>query len=254
MMIYTVKQLSSLAGVSVRTLHYYDEIDLLKPSSVGENGYRYYEDEAVFRLQQILFFREMELSLKEIRDIIALPAFDVLAALQMHHDRLRTKARRLKTLINTVDNTILHLTGEVEMSKKQLFDGFSKDDEKRYEQEAREKWGNDEVGASSKLWNSYSAQKQQLIKDEGGAIYADMVKQIEAGNTPDSPESQAIVARWHQHLRYFYEPSIDRLRGLGQMYVDSPDFAKKFDQMHPDLATFMREAISVYCDDLEENG
>src|SRR5690348_1905115 len=132
---YAVKQLSDLAGVSVRTLHYYDEIGLLKPSSVSENGYRSYDDLAVLRLQQILFYREMGLGLLQIRDIIDSPEFDLVASLRSHRAELQTRIERLQALMITVDSTIMHLVGEIDMSKKQLFAGFSEEKQKQYEQE-----------------------------------------------------------------------------------------------------------------------
>ena len=249
-MAYTVKDISDLAGVSARTLHYYDEIGLLHPAEVGENGYRYYDDDNLLRLQQILLFREMDLSLKQIRRIIDAPEFDVLTALETHREALQGRIRRLNALIDTVDSTIMHLVGEVNMSKKKLFAGFSAEEEKRYEQEAREAYGDEEVDASYKLWNSYSAQKQQAIKEEGSVIYTDMAGLIDAKADPSSPEVQAVVARWHQHMRYFYEPSVERLRGLGQLYVESPDFARNFREVHPELPEYMQQAINVYCDKL----
>ena len=248
-MVYTVKQLSDLAGVSIRTLHYYDEIELLKPSSVGGNGYRYYRDEAVYRLQQILFFREMGLSLSEIKAIVDSPAFDQLAALQAHRAALQDRVKRLHDLINTVDSTILDLMGEVKMSKKQLFAGFTEQEEKHYAEEARKLYGEREVNESYKLWNSYSAEKKEQIKAEGGAIYTELAALT--GSPPDSPEVQALIGRWHQNMRYFYEPSVERLRGLGQLYVESQDFANRFRALHPDLPEFMREAITIYCDNLK---
>src|SRR3990172_12890131 len=110
---YTVKKLADLAGVTVRTLHHYDEIGLLKPSSVGNNGYRYYSDEVLFRLQQILFIREMDVDLPRIKQLIEQHGFDQVSALQAHRQALQRKIERLKTLITTVDTTIMHLVGEV---------------------------------------------------------------------------------------------------------------------------------------------
>src|SRR5688572_5880028 len=138
---YTVKQLSDLAGVSVRTLHYYDEIGLLKPTSVAANGYRYYGDEALFRLQQILFYREMDLELLQIKALMDDPGFDLVAALQAHRQALEAKIERLRTLMTTLDGTILHLVGEVNMSKKKIFKGFSEEKQKQYEQEAIKQYG-----------------------------------------------------------------------------------------------------------------
>src|SRR6266542_1290239 len=122
---FTVKQLSKLAGVTPRTLYHYDAIGLLKPSRVGSNGYRYYGDESVLRLQQILFYRELDFSLEEIKAIVDEPGFDVLRALKEQRGALVERQRHLQTLIQTVDKTIQHVKGEREMSTKDLFEGFS---------------------------------------------------------------------------------------------------------------------------------
>jgi len=246
---YTVKQLSTLAGVSVRTLHYYDEIGLLKPSSVGGNGYRYYTDESVFRLQQILFFREMDLELLQIKKILDSPEFDLVTALQSHRQTLQQKAERLQTLVQTVDTTILHLMGEVNMSKKNIFEGFSEEKQKQYEKEASERWGEASVRDSAKLWNSYTDQQKEQIKQEGQQIYLDLAAKMNKG--PQSSEVQTVVARWHQHLRYFYEPSFEVLRGLGAAYNDHPDFNATFTAIHPDLPAFLQKAITYYVDVIE---
>jgi DNA-binding transcriptional MerR regulator len=246
---HTVKQLSDLAGVSVRTLHYYDEIGLLKPSTVGENGYRYYTDDSLFRLQQILFFREMELSLLRIKEIVDEPTFDRVAALQAHRLTLQHKIDRLKTLIRTVDATISHLQGATDMSKKKIFEGFSEAKQKEYQKEAIQNWGEKVVKDSVRLWKSYGKERQKEIMAEGGANYEALIEEMDKG--PDSAEVQAILARWHQHLRYFYEPTLPLLRGLGNMYHDHPGFNATFTAMHPDLPAFLQKAINNYVDDLE---
>src|SRR5258708_4830532 len=123
--LYTVKQVADLAEVSVRTLHYYDEIGLLSPSEVGANGYRYYDDAALLRLQQILFYREIGLELTQIKGILDNSDFDLLIALQTHRLVLQSKIKRLEKLVSTVDSTIMHLVGaieEIDMSKKRLFE------------------------------------------------------------------------------------------------------------------------------------
>jgi DNA-binding transcriptional MerR regulator len=246
---YTVKQLSNLAGVSVRTLHYYDEIGLLKPSSVGANGYRYYTDESLFRLQQILFYREMDVDLMKIREIIKAREFDLVSALQSHRQTLQEKMERLQTLIKTVDTTITHLIGEVNMSKKKIFEGFSEEKQKQYEKEAIQQYGEDNVKQSIKLWNSYTDEQKEKVKQEGSAVYNDIVANMSHG--PESPEVQAILVRWHQHLRYFYEPSLEVLRGLGNGYNEQPDFNATFTAIHPDLPAFLQKAITHYVDVLE---
>ena len=250
-MVYTVKQLADLAGVSIRTLHYYDEIGLLKPTSYGENGYRNYDEQAVLRLQQILFFRELDFSLDEIKDILDRPEFDVLNALQAHKEALQQKAVRLNRLINTVDNTILHLKGELEMNQKNFFEGFSEEKQKEYEQEARQRYGDASVQESVDRWNRYTPEQKAKIKAESEAIYRDVLANMDNGY--DSAEVQQAIARWHQHLRYFYEPSYERLMGLAQLYTEHPDFVATYQKMHPDMPQFLYKAIEFYCKDKTGN-
>jgi DNA-binding transcriptional MerR regulator len=247
---YTVKQLAQLAGISPRALHHYDEIGLLKPTVVAPNGYRQYDDAALFRLQQILLYRELDLELSQIKALLDDKDFDLVSALRGHRLRLAERAERLGTLIQTVDATIMHLVGEINMSnKKKAFQGFSEEQQKKYEEEARQNWGAENVDKSIKRWNSYSEEEKQRILEEGGAIYMDIVAQMPLG--PQAAEIQAHLARWHQHLHYFYEPSLEVLRGLGDMYHDHPDFNATFTAMHPDLPAFLKQAITVYVDALE---
>lgn len=245
-MAYTVKALADLAGVSVRTLHYYDELGLLNPSYVGANGYRYYQQPALLRLQQILFYRELDLNLSEIREILDDPGFDLVGALKAHRENLQSRIRRLERLVETVESTLAELIGEIEMEDKKLFAGFSEEEEKRYAAQARQQYGAEEVDASYRLWNSYSPEKQVEIKAEGAAIYGELATRVD--QDPGSDEIQALIARWHQHMRYYYEPSIERLRGLGSLYCENPDLRRNFVELHPELPEFMREAIDIYCD------
>jgi DNA-binding transcriptional MerR regulator len=242
---YSVKQLADLGGVTRRTLHYYDEIDLLSPSLVGENGYRYYDEASLFRLQQILLYREMDLSLEQIKDVLDKPGFDLVSALQQHRSTLTKKIGRLKKLVQTVDNSIMHLTGEIKMSKQNIFDGFEAE---KYEQEAVDAWG-ESVKESTKLWNSYSRDQQEKILQEGNDIYHAIAAEMQKGAA--STEVQRLLKKWHQHLRYFYEPSIETLGGLGQMYHDHEDFNATFSKIDPTLPGFLKEAIAVYVDELE---
>jgi len=248
---YTVKQLSDLAQVSVRTLHYYDEIGLLTPSQVGGNGYRYYDDDSLLRLQQILFYREIGMELMQIKDVLDSPDFDRVAALKSHRAVLLEKSDRLRNLVNTVDSTIQHLIGEKEMSKKQLFEAFSGEKQKEYEREIRLQYGPDTVNQSIKRWNGYTKAQQQNVIDEGNQIYTEIAGAIDAGKPAQSEDVQVILQRWHQHIRYFYEPTLDILRGLGELYTSHPDFIANFAKIHPDLAEYMRAGINQYVDDLE---
>ncbi|MHB8627365.1 MAG: MerR family transcriptional regulator [Aggregatilineales bacterium] len=248
---YTVKQLSDLAEVSVRTLHYYDEIGLLSPSKVGVNGYRYYDDTALLRLQQILFYREIGLELTHIKAILDSPDFDLLAALRSHRSVLQGKINRLEKLVRTVDSTIMDLVGEVNMSKKQLFEGFSEEKQKEYERSARLQYGPEIVNESVRRWNSYTKADKDKIGEEGNQIYGGLVEALEAGKSAHSAEVQALLERWHNHLRYFYEPTLEILRGLGGLYNSSPDFIATFQKLHPKLPEYLQEGITAYVDELE---
>ena len=241
---YTVKQLSTLAGVTPRTLHHYDQIDLLKPETVGENGYRYYGETSLLRLQQILFYRELGFSLDSVRKMLSRPEFQILDALEVHRVSLQGRMRRLERLIQTVDKTIQHLKGESNMSPKGLFAGFSEEQQEEYARQAEKKYDPKTVRESNRKWKSYSAEKKQAILDEGKQVYVDLVAAMPKGAA--SPEAQACVERWRKHMDYFWTPNLDQLLGLASMYGQSPEFKANFDAMHPDLAEFMREAVTVY--------
>ncbi|KXK21208.1 MAG: MerR family transcriptional regulator [Chloroflexi bacterium OLB15] len=249
--LYTVKQLAALAGVTVRTLHYYDEIGLLRPARVGENGYRYYDDAALLRLQQILLYREFGMELLQIKDILDSPDFDLIAALRAHREVLQDRITRTENLIRTVDETICHLEGEKPMSGKQLFGAFSEETQKQYEREARLQYDPQIVNDSIKRWNHYSQAEKDHILAEAGEIYRDMVEAIEAGRAPQSPEVQTILERWHKNIFHFYEPTLEILRGLGDGYNSDPAFIANFQKLHPDLPAYLQQGITQYVDDLE---
>ncbi len=247
MMRYSIKQLADLAGISRRALRYYDEIGLLKPDSIGANGYRNYSNSSVYRLQQIMFYKELGFSLDEIHAALDDPQFDLLQALKRHQQALYKRRDRIERLLHTVELTINAYKGEIPMDGEQLFAGFKDEKEKHYAQEAVATWG-DEAADSIRRWNAYGSQRQDEIREEGNTIYQDFTSLI--GHDPASAPVQQIVKRWHDHLRYYYEPDKERLLGLADMYVDLPDFRKTFDQFDVQLATFMHEAIRFYCSQL----
>jgi len=241
---FTVKQLSKMAGITPRILHYYDEIGLLKPSQVGDNGYRYYGEEALLRLQQIMFYRELDLSLDAIKEIVGRRDFDVLSALVSHKEELRKRIARLERLVNTVDLTLNHLEGKKEMSKKQLFEAFSEEQQAEYEKEAMQMYDPAIVKASNQKWNQYTVEEKQRIGDEGNAVYEAILQSIPKGAT--SPEAQAGIGRWRRHIEAFWTPDDKQLMGLADLYNDDPRFKANFDKIDPRLAEFMRAAVKVY--------
>lgn len=243
---YTVKEVADLAGVSRRTLHYYDEIGLLKPTTVDTNRYRYYRKEEVLRLQQILFFREMDFSLDDIKKMMDRPDFDLIETMKAHRAALQKRVGRLNKLILTLDQTILHLNGEIEMSTQDLFIGFDEETQEAYAEEAAQRWDAEKVKASNQRWKDYSAEKKAAILAEGKAIHEDLLAHM--GEGYGSEAVQATVGRWYEHLRHFYEPSLEIFRGLGQGYEEDPAFAAFYQKLHPDMPRFFRQAIDHYCD------
>ena len=241
---FTVKQLSKMAGITPRTLHYYDEIGLLKPSQVGANGYRYYGEECLLRLQQILLYRELDIPLEDIKEIMGRRDFDVLGALEHHKQELGKRIMRLERLIATVDRTIDHLKGKKAMSDKQLFEVFSEEQQAEYEKEAMQMYDPETVKASNKKWKRYTTAEKQHIGEEGNAVYQDLLLAMPKGAA--SPEAQACIERWRKHMGYFWTPNDEQLLGLANMYNDDPRFKANFDNAHPHLAAFMRSAVKVY--------
>jgi len=246
---YTVKALANLAGVTPRTLHYYDEIGLLKPSQVGDNGYRYYGDEAVLRLQQILLFRRMDVPLETIQTLMARPDFDTQTALAEHRKILLQRIGQLNVLVQTVDETMAFLKGERTMSDSQLFNGLSEELQVDYEKEAMQKYDPEIVRASNRKWKMLSEEKKQQIADEGNQVYVDLAAAMPAG--AGSAQAQAGVEHWRQHLTYFWNPELEQLLGLADMYNDDPRFKANIEKVAPGLAEFMREAIKKYMNKLK---
>ncbi|HYC83198.1 MAG TPA: MerR family transcriptional regulator [Candidatus Paceibacterota bacterium] len=246
-MSYTVQQLAKIAGITVRALHHYDTIDLLKPEHVGSNGYRYYGEKELLKLQQIMFFREIELSLEEIRKVLDDPGFDLRQALKEHRNLVELKRQRMDTLLKTIDKTISKLTANKTMPDKDLYDGFSKEEAEAYAQEAKERWGSTEAyKQSQERYAKLSNEDKRHIQEAGDLLLKEIVASMDKG--ADSPEVQALIARHYDGLRAFYEPSLEIYRGLGSMYVDDPRFVAFFEKYHPDLPVFMRDAIHIYCD------
>ncbi len=241
---FTVKQLSDLAGITPRTLHYYDEIGLLKPSVVGDNGYRYYGDDSLLRLQQIMLFREMEVPLERIKDLMGRHDFDIVDALENHRDVLGKRIVQLERLIQTVNGTIQHIKGVKKMSPKQLFEVLSEEKQAEYEKEAMKMYDPEIVKASNRKWKSFTAADKQRIGDEGNAVYQGFLDAMPKGAGSD--EAQQCVEAWRKHMDHFWSPNDEQMLGLADLYNDDPRFKANYDKVHPNLAEFVREAIKIY--------
>jgi DNA-binding transcriptional MerR regulator len=245
-MTYTVGNLAKISGVSVRTLHHYDSIELLKPESTQPNGYRVYGKKSLLRLQQILLYKELGLELSQIKEILDNPGFDELKALSTHKEKLLGKIERLQAIVATVDDTIEHLKGNKTMNDKKLFGGLTKKQQEEYANEAEKRWDAGTVRESNARWKAMPKDKQQKIIDEGNQIYSDMADMID--KNPHCSEVQTIVERWRMHIEYFWKPDLDGLLGLVDLYNDDPRFKANFDRIDPGLAHFLKNAVKHYVD------
>lgn len=245
-MAYTIKEIADLAGVTTRTLRYYDEIGLLEPADTGDNGYRYYDQGSLLRLQQILFFRELDVPLKDIHLIMSRPDFNLLRALEEHRASLENRAKRLDQLIDTVDRTIATIKGDQIMTAKDYFEGF---DETQYEEETRQRWGNTpQYAQSQKKWASYSKEQKDAIKVEGGRLTIRMVSD-DPNASPDDPDVQAAIGEYHAYInKYFYTCDVEFLRNLADMWVEDPRFAINYERVREGGAEFVRHAVHIFCD------
>ncbi len=249
-MAYTVKQVARISGVSVRTLHFYDEVGLLKPAYVGENGYRFYEEPQLLTLQQILFYRELGLELKQIERILGRADFEKIAALQSHRKVLRENLARTQTLIRTIDKTIEHLKGKKKMASQEMFVGFDPEQQARHEQHLINRFGEKMKGriARSRLkvkdWKETDWQNAGLAFHQ---ICADLVSAMKRNLPQDSPEVQTIIRRHHGWLKQFWTPTRKSYVGHSQIIVDS-ELRRPYEAHDPLLPEYLALAIQTFAE------
>lgn len=248
---YTVMKLSKLAGISTRTLRYYDEIGLLSPMKVTASGYRVYGENEVDALQQILYYRELDLSLTDIKAILSAPSFDRLAALNGHLAELNKRRERLNLLIQSVEKTILHEKGKISMSDKEKFEAFKKDlireNEEKYGAEIRQKYGDKRVEESNaKMMNLTQEQYDAMQK-----LAAEIISGLEQAVTQKADpcgEAGRRLAKMHKEWLSFTwkEYSKEAHMGLAQMYVEDERFTAYYDSRVKGCAAFLRDAVAAF--------
>lgn len=241
----TVGQVARLAGVSVRTLHHYDELGLLCPSQRSDGGYRLYGDEELQRLQQILFFKELAFPLEEIARLMKDPAFDLHAALLLQRQLLEEKAVRIKALLGAVDAALNSVERGTAMTNEERFEVFGDFDPAKYEEEAKQRWGNTPAYQESKRKTArYGKKEWQQIKAEAQALNEAFLGARAAGVKPTDAKAMALAEQHRQHIsKWFYTCGYDIHRGLAEMYVADSRFTENIDKAGPGLAAYMREAI-----------
>lgn len=238
-----------MAVVSVRTLHHYDHIDLLKPSSRSGAGYQLYGEKDLLRLQQVLFFKELDLPLSDIRTILDDPGFDQVAALESHRRLLERRVERLTHLLKTIDRTIMRLTEDdttMKMTDEELYEGFTKEEAERYTREAQELYDPELVRISQERIAKMSREQWRALRGEGGEITQAIAGL--ADRSPVDPEVQRLIARHHAWIERFYPCSAEVYRGLGQGYAEHEGFRAYYDKYRPNLADFMQAAMTHYAD------
>lgn len=247
---YTVQRLGHLAGVSTRTLRYYDAIGLLKPARTNSSGYRIYGQREVDRLQQILFYRELGVSLEEIKELITSPTFDADRALKEHRRKLLEKREQLDALIANVDLTIAQREGTRTMTDKQKFEGFKQklidDNEQKYGAEVRAKYGDEKIDKANRKIKNMTEKQYAEVEQLAADIHTTLAAAFATGD-PAGELAQKAVDLHRQWLSYFWDAySKEAHAGVAQMYVDDPRFTAYYDKDQPGVAAFLRDAVLIY--------
>lgn len=241
----SVKEFAELTGVSVRTLHYYDEINLLKPAEIDKNnGYRFYDKTVLERMQEILFYRELDFPLKSICEILSSPDYDKQKALSEQKKLLILKKERLERIISAIDNA-----EESEVVMKALNNNDYEAARKQYEAEAKERWGKTEAYKEhTDKTKNYSKDKWQSVTDGLDSIFGEFAECMKGGSTPDSEAAKALAEKLQKHITdNFYTCTNEILLGLGQMYVCDERFTQNIDKHGVGTAEFVNKAIIEYC-------
>lgn len=248
---YTVKQLARLSGVSVRTLHHYDEIGLLKPAFLGENRYRYYGREELLRLQDILFHRELGVPLQEIGRLLELQGPDRVAILREHREWLADRVERSRQLLATIDRTIADLNGAGAMDDKELYKGFSPEKQAEYEDWLVDRFGGD---MRQRIEDS-KAKVAALGKDgmaarmaEGEAASLALAAAFKAGTAPADPTNDPLLARHHAWIAAMWDKACPpaAYAGLADLYLEHPDFRANFDKNGEGFTDWLTTAMKAY--------
>jgi DNA-binding transcriptional MerR regulator len=241
---YTVGKVAELSGVTIRTLHHYDEIGLLSPGGRSESGYRLYADSDLERLGQILFYRELGFDLKEISAIVDDPRTDALGHLRRQRKLLVERIERLGAMVDAIDYEMEARTMNIRLTPEERFEVFGEFRPEDHAEEAERRWGEtDSYKESQRRVSKYGKEDWQRLKAEEEEIRASLAAAFEAGLAPDSEEAMAAAEDHRQHIsRWFYDCSYEMHRGLTDMYVSDERFRSHYDTQMPGLAAFIRDA------------
>jgi DNA-binding transcriptional MerR regulator len=247
---YTIQKLAKMAGVSSRTLRYYDQEGILKPARINSSGYRIYGRMEIDRLQQILFYRELEFSIDKIKEILNTPDFNEKLALMNHRKLLLEKRNQLDQLINNVEMTLEAKEGRMIMTDNAKFEGFKKDmldkNESKYGKEIREKYGEDNVKSSYDKFMNMTKEQYDEFEKLGNQV----LDTLEAAFNTKDPAGQVAREACELHKKWltftWKDYSKEAHAGLVQMYVDDERFTAYYDKRKPGMAKFLRDAVLIY--------
>jgi DNA-binding transcriptional MerR regulator len=242
---HTVGQVAKVAGVSVRTLHHYDEIGLLEPSERSGAGYRLYSDDDLVTLQQVMFFKELGFGLEDIGRLMHDPAFDRREALRLQHRMLSDKAAQLMKMMDAVDRTLDGLQKGITMDKEEMFEVFGEFDPAEYEEEVQERWGNtDAYKESARRTKGYTKADWQRFKDESLQIGRDTAALMDAGVPATDPRAMDLAEAARLQIdTWFYPCSHEMHVNLAEMYIADPRFTATYEKIHVGMARYWHDAI-----------
>ena len=245
--LFTVGEVAQMAHVTVRTLHHYDDIGLLKPSTRSDAGYRLYDEADIARLHQILLFRELEFSLEAVAELVAGSSEQRIEALQKQQALLMKRALRTKAVIGAIDVALKALRGEQEMTKHEMFNGFENFDHAQYEDEARDRWGEtDAYKESQRRAKTYGEADWAKIKAESHEIMEKVAELMASGAPANSAEAMALAER-HRELisRWFYPCPLQMHAGLAQMYRADERFGEFFETYAEGMTEYFARAVEA---------
>ena len=248
-MSYSIGQVARLAGVTVRTLHHYDDIGLLVPSGRTSAGYRTYDHTDLQRLQRVLMYRELELSLEDIADLLDGDA-DPIDHLQRQHTHITQRIERLRRLLETLERTMAANKSGVSLTPEEMLEVFGDFDPGQYAAEAEERWGGTDTWRESRRRAAaYTKDDWQRITGEAEATTSAFAAAMRAAAPADSDAVMDLAEDHRRHItRWFYDCSYEMHRGLAEMYTADPRFAATYDKVAPGLAAFIRDAILANAD------
>jgi MerR family transcriptional regulator, thiopeptide resistance regulator len=244
---HTIGEVARASGVTVRTLHHYDDVGLLRPGGRTASGYRLYDDADLERLQRILCYRELGFALDEIAALLDDPDVDPIDHLRRQHALLTGRIDRLQAMVRALETTMEARAMGIELTPEELFEVFGRDDPTQHAEEAEQRWGDtDAYRESNRRASGYRKADWIAIRDEGEAIERRFAEALTAGEPADGTVAMELAEEHRQHIsRWFYECSPQLHRGLGEMYVADPRFAAHYDGRVGGLAAYVRDAVTA---------